>query len=590
MTAPDRNRARRRVIRAALLLAAGLPPARAAAQRPVDSDARVPPLMPHATRWPQTTAIATLGADAQVAPAVIEATSDGWVVFTPIDAWTESDQTGPRMRLRARPAEVARWVDAVRARVRPGADSAATSPELPRLGRGRVRLAGPAATRDPAGRVALELHDCGESRRSYALAPPALLRVAARLEEAARVAAAEVRRPLPPTLDRPYLASEVNCPAVQQFGAEAPRYPVGVPAAERVHAEVAVRVVVDTSGFVEPGSVALLPGTPPHLGRAVRATVRGWRFQPAEWGSAPVRQVITRVLAFDPDQPPPPAAAPLADGTPARRATGIRADPDGWVHVRTGEWREDGTFHGSQEWFTPDSVDVWLHRARAVLAADSARSKPAPPRLDGTSLLTLEPAGPGSRYRVHRELAGGPDSLRSVLVASLDGCGTGMINPGRFDARTLAAFADASRDARAQRATPAPPAARGYVASELACGAYLPPVRARVTEAVTVWRPPAGAYPAAMAASQARAEVVAAVTVDTTGAADPASMVVIPGADPRAVAALRATLGVYHFQPAARGGVRVPARVVRTWAFVPPPVCDDEEASPHCARVYRRGP
>jgi hypothetical protein len=60
----------------------------------------------------------------------------------------------------------------------------------------------------------------------------------------------------------------------------------------------------------------------------------------------------------------------------------------------------------------------------------------------------------------------------------------------------------------------------------------------------------------------------------------------MPGSDPRAVTALRAALGQYHFQPAMRSGVPVSARVLHRWSFEPRPQCRDTYDGLDCARVY----
>jgi hypothetical protein len=91
-----------------------------------------------------------------------------------------------------------------------------------------------------------------------------------------------------------------------------------------------------------------------------------------------------------------------------------------------------------------------------------------------------------------------------------------------------------------------------------------------------------------MRGTNARAEVLASFVVDTTGAAEPESIVVMPGSDPRAAAAVPAALRELRFRPATRSGYKVRQRVIQALRFEPPPLCLTRDASPACPRRYSK--
>jgi hypothetical protein len=178
------------------------------------------------------------------------------------------------------------------------------------------------------------------------------------------------------------------------------------------------------------------------------------------------------------------------------------------------------------------------------------------------------------------------NSVPLELAGKMVGCGGWTVIGERFDSRIPRAFLAAARAARRRRAHPRPTAERVYLAGELACAPKLPAIRVRNPDAPGAARHPAGPYPQAMAALNAHADVTTSFVVDTIGAPIPATLRVMPGSDPRAVAALRASIGNFRFSPATRAGVHVAARVIRTWLFEPPPVCTNEDDGADCPRTY----
>ena len=101
---------------------------------------------------------------------------------------------------------------------------------------------------------------------------------------------------------RVYLDTEVDLPALAIFASEAPRYPtelrrVGIPG------HVEVRMVVDTSGSVEVGTIHIIVSNHPAFTAAVRDELRTQRFLPAERGGRRVRMWAR--MAFDFKTAPP---------------------------------------------------------------------------------------------------------------------------------------------------------------------------------------------------------------------------------------------------------------------------------------------
>ena len=101
---------------------------------------------------------------------------------------------------------------------------------------------------------------------------------------------------------RVYLDTEVDRPALAIFDSAPPKYPaelklVGIPG------HVEVRMVVDTSGSVEVGTIHIILSNHPAFTAAVREELPKQRFLPAERGGRRVR--MWAQMAFDFKTAPP---------------------------------------------------------------------------------------------------------------------------------------------------------------------------------------------------------------------------------------------------------------------------------------------
>lgn len=553
------------------------------------------PIVPLRTHWYSTFAVGVVAPDLNTA-AKVEATSDGWVLVTPITLGDDVRDRYPDRRMYLAPAEVLRWSSAVRALLARPLDSLTredtASLRLPLLSRGAAsidaaRLGGARGV----GRRNLELRLCGSYAAGYDVADSTLLKLAELLQRAARLASASADSPRPPTLDRPYFASEVGCGARPRTENRAAPYPALPPGEPRAARDVGVRFVVDTTGRVESGSIAVLPQTRAAFATAARTTVEQWRYEPATWGGAPVRQVVHVVLGFDPNA--------KAEGEVTFTSLGNRPEPrvlfeptaDGWVRVTHGKWERDGHLRGSREWFTPDSLRIWLARVEYQLWADQREpriwrpgaSYPAPGmgyEQGRTFLATLYPMA-----REARDSVSPPDSVQHLRVA-LFSCGAPFYFGEPLDSAVLARVRGAMAAAVRARARPARISRRVYEGGEVACRAAIRPAMPNDARFPGAQLHRLGPSSPAMLEARARAEVMTSFIVDTTGRVDRRSLVVMPGADPRAVAAIRARIRDYDFTPATRAGVRVRQRVIRTWTFLPPLVCESEEQGLECPRRY----
>jgi len=571
-------------------------------QRARASDA---PLIPLTTRWPSRTSIAVLAPD-HMSPMTVEATSDGWVIVTPLWFWHERD-VPPTVRLRLAPADVKAWATAARHLAPEAPDSGGLNfgVPLPQLGRGRVHLA-PRARRF-RGSVSLDLNTCDDVTASIGMTAADFDRFTEVLERAAKVAGRTTARP---TLARPYYQTEVSCAARPVQASVAPDFPASIAPDARRYTEVGVRFVVDTAGFVEARSLVVLPGTPAAFAKAARAVVRGWHFRPAEVSGLPVRQIVTTVIAFDPADMATrhdpdriaslrrAASSDFSGYTPSRPPLYVLPE-GGWVRVAMGQWRPDGMFTGFQEWLSPDSVDAWVVRATQLFVADSVQPKHRhstfePARQPGMPLYPDATSSPttraGNTLTVQYLNGWSADTQRLRLVATMSGCGNGTTLPSTdIDRRLLDRLTRAARVARSQRRSE-PSTGRTYERGEVACAAYVPLVSSRQPGLAGLWHYPRAPYSAALAKRNVRAEVLTSFEVDSLGAPIPATLRVAPGSDPRAVSALRRTIDRVRFDPAARAGARVRNRVVRTWLFEPPSLCANEEDGIDCARQYGRAP
>lgn len=255
----------------------------------------------------------------------------------------------------------------------------------------------------------MALGRCDGASSYLPLSPAELKQLLDALDRAVEVAEQGSRRPIPPTLDRPYYASELSCSATPRVENGPARVPSEMPVSQRRYAEVGVRFVVDTSGYVERGSIAVLPGAPAALDRATRELVAGWRYRPAVRGGLPVRQVIATSLVYDPSRPelpprPPRAASPYqlpgydvndgfsyVDLVPSR--TSITTS-DGWVRVRLGSWnrlahsREDRSGSRPTRWMHGRRAPPRTSRALRHACASQERTRPIAPRCSGIRWAT----------------------------------------------------------------------------------------------------------------------------------------------------------------------------------------------------------
>lgn len=554
--------------------------------------------IPLRTRWPSTTAISIVQGDS---PMTVEATSDGWIVLTPIGFWVQPFEGMFTTRLELAPANVRSWTSVVRSALAVVRDTAAKGrplPRLPQLGHGFAHIAGGAPTRG-TDRTALRMQRCDGVSSYLSMTKEDLDLFLASLDRAVTVAERGSARPVPPTLGRPYYASEVSCPAAPRAGNAPAKIPAGLPASEHRYSEVGVRFVVDTSGYVEAGSVTTLPGAPALLDRATRELVARWRFRPAERGGVPVRQVMSTAVIYDPSQPdfpvrrprvPIPYQAPgygvnelarLYDLAEQRAYLGTS---EGWVRLRVGTWNSAGAFSGAQEWFSPDSVDAWAARALAYVTTDSARVRKPKSYSADRGVALSHPLG--NSYDVRYTTGAGRDTGWAAW-AQMHSCGGAVYRAEMMDSLVLERYVAVARAARAERAAPREPGDNVYPRGEVACPAFLRDVHV-LQEELNVFRHPRAPIPPSMESLNARAEVLTSFVVDTAGTPKPSTLVAMPGSDPRAVAALRAALDRYHFEPAMRSGVPVNSLVLRTWSFEPRPVCKDTYDGLDCPRVYSK--
>lgn len=100
----------------------------------------------------------------------------------------------------------------------------------------------------------------------------------------------------------PWIASQVDRPAMARTGNPSPRYPAML---ERsgVEGEVVAQFVVDTTGRAEMATFEILKASNALFAAALRDAVARWRFLPAEAGGRRVRQLVEVPVRFV--APPP---------------------------------------------------------------------------------------------------------------------------------------------------------------------------------------------------------------------------------------------------------------------------------------------
>ena len=100
-----------------------------------------------------------------------------------------------------------------------------------------------------------------------------------------------------PVANHIYFESQVEKPVMAAPGSPAPRYPEVLKAAG-VEGEVDVSFVVDTTGRADPSSLRILKSTHNLFDAAVRSSLPGMRFIPAEVGGRKVWQQVQQPFVF----------------------------------------------------------------------------------------------------------------------------------------------------------------------------------------------------------------------------------------------------------------------------------------------------
>jgi hypothetical protein len=520
------------------------------------------PLVPVSTKWPERIAVGMRSGD-QIGPLTVEAQNDGWVIVTILPRRADAGVEAPSGRLIAKASDVKAWIIHARAFMNSPADPAqdrVPSPELTLGGRYRFQVSRPG---DGSGQIFFSVRECEPTSSTLTTYRGELDNFLALLDSA--VTATGSGKAAPPSRQRRYYASELSCPARPRITNTVVGYPDNVPAAQRRPGTIGVRYVVDTLGRVERNSIEFLPGTEPLQAAIARTIIERWTFVPAEWGGVSVRQIVQQAIPFQMH------SSQTSDSVMME----LSSDSDGWVHLRTTSIVPEVSA-SAQEWFAPDSVMAWARRVDSIMPAGT-RDRGS--RMIEHDISLGQPSG--IQYSVSFATLGKQVARAGTIVD----CNAGAQWPAPpVDAEVLKTFRAAARDARASKSTPMDAATTVHGADDVACQAWLPWQLSTLPHARLVWEYPTGLYPDVMAPSNAHADVFYSVVVDTAGVADVATLRVMPGADPRAVAALPETLREARFRPATRGGIAVPERVMQSMRFEPPPMCLNIGAGPSCAR------
>jgi hypothetical protein len=545
-----------RVCALGIVVAASAPVASARAQSAA-------PLVPVSVKWPERIAVGMRSGD-QIGPLTVEAQSDGWVIVTILPRRADAGVEAPAGRLIAKASDVKAWIVHARAFMNAPADPVQDripSPELTLGGRYRFQVSRPG---DGSGQIDFSVRACEPRGYNLTTYRGELDGFLALLDSA--VTAAGTAKPVVPNRQRRYYASELSCSARPHASNAVAGYPDFVPVAQRKPGAVGVRYVVDTLGHVERNSIEFLPGTDALQATLARSVIEHWTFTPADWGGVPVRQIVQQAIPFQ------MRSGQSADSVMME----LSSDSDGWVHLRTMSILPE-IAASAQEWFAPDSIMAWARRVDSIMPAPGVRDR-------GSKMIEHDVSlgrASGIQYSVSFATLGKQVARAGTIVECNQGA---EWSAPPVDIGVLQTFRAVARDARASRKTPADPAATVHAIDDVACQAWLPWQLSTMPHARAVWEYPTGVYPADMASSNAHADVFYSVVVDTAGVADVSTLLVMPGADPRAVPSLVETLREVRFRPATRGGVAVPQRVMQSMRFEPPPMCSNVGAGPSCAR------
>jgi hypothetical protein len=231
----------------------------------------------------------------------------------------------------------------------------------------------------------------------------------------------------------------------------------------------------------------------------------------------------------------------------------------------------------AQEWFTPDSIDAFASRLDSLFReADGLPKDTNIVRQKSTSLGGPPGLSVTAGFFRHGKIT---DSTGS-LTGCVGGFGGPVVLPSAAELRA------AAQEARAHRTPPTDPAIGHFASNDVACPASLLWTQSERYGPRSLWHYPVGVYPASMRGTNARTEILAAFVVDSAGIVDLKSIEAIPGADTRIVAQLPTTLAAFRFRPAIRAGRPVPQLVIQTFAFEPPPFCQNSRANPACPHEY----
>lgn len=97
--------------------------------------------------------------------------------------------------------------------------------------------------------------------------------------------------------NRPYTPNDVERQVAPRPDNPSPEYPPGLRAA-MVEGTVVVQFVVDTSGRVEPRSIAIVRATHPQFAESTRRWLTRTRYWPAQIQGVPVRQLVQQEIGF----------------------------------------------------------------------------------------------------------------------------------------------------------------------------------------------------------------------------------------------------------------------------------------------------
>jgi TonB family protein len=137
----------------------------------------------------------------------------------------------------------------------------------------------------------------GATLRTGAVSAETYRRVRAAHDSAAAMPTRTPRPMKPTVVDGPYFEFQVEHPVIPAPGNMGPRYPDSLKVAG-VEGVVLAQFVVDTNGYVLPGSFKVLKSDHDMFTRAVASALPNVRFIPAEVGGKKVRQVVQQPFQF----------------------------------------------------------------------------------------------------------------------------------------------------------------------------------------------------------------------------------------------------------------------------------------------------